>query len=343
MAENTQGSEDIIRLEGLRKEFKGSDGTPIVALRDIDLTIRKGDIFGIIGLSGAGKSTLVRCMNYLERPTAGRVIVDGQELGTLTQKQLLHARQQIGMIFQGFNLLSQRDAIGNVCYPMEIAGISRSQARQRAKELLHMVELDDRMGAYPSQMSGGQKQRVAIARALATNPKVLLCDEATSALDPTTTQSILQLLQHINRQLGVTIVVITHEMKVIQQICNRVAVIDQSHIVEMGEVQAIFRNPQSAIARRLIYPQGEAVACTGTQRALQLSFDGTAATEPVIARMVLECRVLANILYADTKTADGKLFGHMVLGLPEEEEAVQRMKAFLTHQGVAFEEVSLDA
>lgn len=342
MAAQTQTSDAIIRMEGMSKVFKGSDGTPIVALKEIDLTIHKGDIFGIIGLSGAGKSTLVRCMNYLERPTAGKVIVDGQELGTLTQKQLLRARQQIGMIFQGFNLLSQRDAIGNVCYPMEIAGISRSEARRRAKELLHMVELDDRMSAYPSQMSGGQKQRVAIARALATNPKVLLCDEATSALDPTTTQSILQLLQDINRQMGVTIVVITHEMKVIQQICNRVAVIDQSHIVEMGEVQDIFRHPQSSIARKLIYPQGEAVACTGTRRGLHLSFDGSTAAEPIIARMVLECRVLANILYADTKTADGKLFGHMVLGLPEEEDAVRRIEEFLTRQGIAFEEVSLD-
>ena len=250
---------DIIKIENLSKVFTGGDGQPIVALKDIDLTVRQGDIFGIIGLSGAGKSTLVRCVNFLERPTTGRVIVDGKDLATLSNKELLKARQQMGMIFQGFNLLSQRTALGNVCYPLEIAGVPRAKARSRAEELLTLVGLDDRMQAYPSQLSGGQKQRVAIARALATDPQVLLCDEATSALDPTTTQSILDLLKEINRQMGVTVLVITHEMKVIQEICNRVAVIDQSHIVEMGDVQEVFDNPRSEIARRLIRPTAAAL------------------------------------------------------------------------------------
>jgi len=250
---------DIIKIENLSKVFTGGDGQPIVALKDIDLTVRQGDIFGIIGLSGAGKSTLVRCVNFLERPTTGRVIVDGKDLATLSNKELLKARQQMGMIFQGFNLLSQRTALGNVCYPLEIAGVPRAKARSRADELLTLVGLEDRMQAYPSQLSGGQKQRVAIARALATDPQVLLCDEATSALDPTTTQSILDLLKEINRQMGVTVLVITHEMKVIQEICNRVAVIDQSHIVEMGDVQEVFDNPRSEIARRLICPTAAAL------------------------------------------------------------------------------------
>ena len=199
---DTQTSTEIIRIEGLSKIFHGATGE-IVALQDINLTVHKGEIFGIIGLSGAGKSTLVRCINYLELPTEGRVVVDGRDLSAMSRKELLAARQQMGMIFQGFNLLAQRDAIGNVCYPLEIAGVARNQARERAQELLELVGLKDRLHAYPSQMSGGQQQRVAIARALANNPKVLLCDEATSALDPTTTQSILDLLKQINEQLGV--------------------------------------------------------------------------------------------------------------------------------------------
>ena len=336
-----QTRKELIRIEQLGKTFHGSAGE-IVALRDIDLSVYAGEIFGIIGLSGAGKSTLVRCINYLEKPTTGRVIVDGQDLSAMSNKQLLATRQQIGMIFQGFNLLAQRDAIGNVCYPLEIAGVPRAAARARAEELLRLVGLDDRMHAYPSQMSGGQKQRVAIARALANNPKVLLCDEATSALDPTTTQAILDLLKDINQTLGVTVVVITHEMRVIEQICNRVAVIDQSHIVELGEVQEVFVHPQSAIARQLIFPQGQAVDCSGGTKGLRLVFDGTAAFEPVVAQMVLECRVLVNILYAHTKTVEGKTFGQMVLRLPEDPEAVERMKDYLTAHGIYCKEEPLN-
>ena len=236
------------------KVFHSANG-PIVALDGIDLTINDGEIFGIIGLSGAGKSTLVRCINLLERPTSGAVLVDGNDLMKLPQKELLRMRRSIGMIFQGFNLLEQRNVIGNVCYPLEIAGVPKHEAKKRAAELIEMVGLGDRIKSYPSQLSGGQKQRVAIARALATNPKYLLCDEATSALDPNTTKQILDLLKQINKQMGVTIIVITHEMKVIDSICDRVAVIDKSKIAEVGRVSDVFTNPQSDIAKELYSPE----------------------------------------------------------------------------------------
>ena len=243
--------DSIVRIRGLNKTFCGRAGE-VVALDGIDLDIRRGEIFGIIGLSGAGKSTLVRCINFLETPTAGSVTVDGQELGRLSKKQLLEARRSMGMIFQQFNLLQQRTALQNVCFPLEIAGAKKAEAEARARELLETVGLRDREDNYPSQLSGGQQQRVAIARALATSPKILLCDEATSALDPTTTRSILALLKEINQTLGITIIVITHEMAVIEEICQRVAIIDASHIVESGPVDQVFTRPQSAMAKQLI-------------------------------------------------------------------------------------------
>ncbi len=331
----------IIRIEKLSKVFQVSAG-PVVALQDIDLDIREGEIFGIIGLSGAGKSTLVRCINFLERPTEGRVIVNGKDLSTLSPKELLQARRQMGMIFQGFNLLSQRDAVGNVCYPLEIAGVPRSEARKRAEELLTLVGLQDRLHAYPSQLSGGQKQRVAIARALANDPKVLLCDEATSALDPTTTRSILELLQQINADLGVTVVIITHEMRVVEQICHRVAVIDQSHIVEMGDVHDVFVHPRSAIAKELVLPKGEAIPQSFGKRCLRLVFDGEPVEQPLVSQMVNECHALVNILYAHTKVIDGKRVGQMVLQLPEDENACERLTAFLREREIRFSEEDVE-
>ena len=223
----------IIEIRNLTKIFSGSGGE-VTALKNVNLSIRRGEIFGIIGLSGAGKSTLVRCINLLEQPTEGQIFIDGVELTTLSQKQLRQERQQIGMIFQSFNLLMQRSALQNVCFPLELVGTPREQAQKRAMELLDIVGLSDRAGAYPTQLSGGQKQRVAIARALASNPKVLLCDEATSALDPATTQSILELLRDINRDLSITVVLITHEMRVIQEICHRVAILAQSQVEKSG-------------------------------------------------------------------------------------------------------------
>lgn len=271
----------MIELINLSKTYSGKD-IEVEAIRNVNLSIDKGDIFGIIGLSGAGKSTLVRCINFLEKPTSGKVIFDGKDLSGLSEKQLLKERQSIGMIFQGFNLFSQRNALRNVCYPLEIAGVKKKEAKARAEELLKLVGLEGRENSYPSQLSGGQKQRVAIARALATNPKVLLCDEATSALDPNTTKSILGLLKEINRRLGVTIVIITHEMAVIEQICNRVAVIDNSEIVESGEVSEVFMNPKSKIARELILP-GKKSAENFSGRHLRLELpDGD---EAAVARL----------------------------------------------------------
>ena len=241
----------MIEIEHLSKTYSTSHGA-IDALEDVTLSVADGEIFGVIGLSGAGKSTLVRCINLLERPTSGVVRIDGVDLMALGRKQLLEQRRSIGMIFQSFNLLEQRTVVKNVRFPLEIAHWDRAEANDRSLELLELVGLADRADAYPSQLSGGQKQRVAIARALATKPKYLLCDEATSALDPTTTQSILALLKEINQTLGVTIVVITHEMRVVQQICDRVAVIDQSRIAEIGAVRELFAHPKSDIVRALL-------------------------------------------------------------------------------------------
>ncbi len=332
---------ELIRIEHLSKVFNGAAGR-IVALDDINLSIDSGDIFGIIGLSGAGKSTLVRCMNLLETPTEGSVIFDGRNLMQMSQKELLATRQSIGMIFQDFNLMAQRNAIRNVCYPMEVARVPRRDAEKRAKELLELVGLSDRMKSYPSQLSGGQKQRVAIARALAMNPKVLLCDEATSALDPNTTRQILDLLKKINQELGVTIVVITHEMKVIETICNRVAVLDQSHVVEEGMVRDVFIHPQSRIARQLIMPTQENPTAMSDSNCLRIVFDGYSAYEPVISNLALECRAAVNILFANTRVVDGKTIGQMLLQLPQDETTVLRVKQWLTDRNINFKEETLN-
>ena len=332
---------ELIRIEHLSKVFNGSAGR-IVALDDINLSIEKGDIFGIIGLSGAGKSTLVRCMNLLETPTEGRVIFDGKNLMDMPRKELLTTRQSIGMIFQDFNLMAQRNSIKNVCYPMEVAKVPKKDAEKRALELLELVGLSDRAKSYPSQLSGGQKQRVAIARALAMNPKVLLCDEATSALDPNTTRQILELLRRINRELGVTIVVITHEMKVIETICNRVAVLDQSHVVEEGPVREVFIHPQSKMARQLILPQQEGPVEFSDSNCLRIVFDGYSSYEPVISNLALECRAAVNILYANTRNVDGKAMGQMLLQLPQDETTVARVKQWLTDRKITYKEESFN-
>ena len=333
--------QDIIQIVALNKTFISKQNR-IVALDDIHLSIHKGEIFGIIGLSGAGKSTLVRCINYLEKPTEGTVIFDGKDLSALTSKELLKARQSMGMIFQQFNLLMQRNALQNICFPLEIAGVKKADALNRATELLEIVGLSDKANAYPAQLSGGQKQRVAIARALATNPKVLLCDEATSALDPTTTRSILSLLKEINQKLGITIVVITHEMSVIEEICQRVAIIDKSHIAEIGDVETIFLQPKSEIARRMIFPNAKQPDHFHGARCLRIVFDGNSSYEPVIANMVLECGSAVNILFADTKNIDGNAFGQMLIQLPENEQAVNRMLSYLLMRNIHFEEELTD-
>ncbi|MDO4982532.1 MAG: ATP-binding cassette domain-containing protein [Eubacteriales bacterium] len=328
----------MIELKHLGKVYKTSE-KEIVAIDDINLTIEDGEIFGIIGLSGAGKSTLVRCINLLEMPTSGEVIIDGQSLTKLPNRELLKMRQSIGMIFQGFNLLEQRNVIKNVCFPLEIAGVDKKTAEARAKELIKLVGLEDREKSYPSQLSGGQKQRVAIARALATKPKYLLCDEATSALDPNTTRQILDLLKEINEKLGVTIIVITHEMKVIDRICDSVAVIDSSHIAEVGKVAEVFTSPKSKIARDLIIPKDSTAISTEGGRRIRLTFDGYEKTnEPLIARMVMECGAPVNILFADTRIYEGVLHGHMVIELPNEEKEAEKIITWLTHSAVSWKE-----
>ena len=328
----------MIEIRNLAKTYHGAEGD-FTAVKNINLTINDGDIFGIIGLSGAGKSTLVRCINLLEVPTEGDVLVDGRSMLSLSRRELLAARQKIGMIFQGFNLLAQRTALGNITYPLEIAGVRKPQAKQRARELLELVGLADKERAYPSQLSGGQKQRVAIARALATEPSVLLCDEATSALDPTTTAQILDLLREINQRLGVTIVVITHEMRVIEKICNRVAVIDASEIAEEGLVSEVFLRPKSAIARKLIMPQGgEGIESVLGSRCIRVTFDGSDTAEPVISKMTMECRAAVNIVFANTRSLGGKAYGQMVLQLPADESAQARVLDYMQRTGLEFSE-----
>ena len=328
----------MIEIRHLNKTYRTAD-KDIVALEDINLTINDGEIFGIIGLSGAGKSTLVRCINLLEQPSAGEVIVDGESITALPRKELLKLRRSIGMIFQGFNLLEQRSVLRNVCFPLEIAGVKKKEAKERAMELLSLVGLADRAEAYPSQLSGGQKQRVAIARALATKPKYLLCDEATSALDPTTTRAILELLREINESLGVTIVVITHEMKVIDQICDRVAVIDRSRIAEEGRVSEVFTNPRSQIARDLIIPRERTVLETEGGRRLRLSFDGETTAGPHIAEMILACQAPVSILQASTKELDSVIYGYTIIELPKDEHQAEKILLWLQNSGIRWKEV----
>lgn len=328
----------MIELKHLGKTYRTAD-QEIVALDDINLTIHDGEIFGIIGLSGAGKSTLVRCINLLEVPTSGEVLVDGKGLTALSRSELLKLRQSIGMIFQGFNLLEQRTVLRNVCFPLEIAGVRKQDAKKRARELLDLVGLSDRENSYPSQLSGGQKQRVAIARALATNPKYILCDEATSALDPNTTRAILDLLRKINEELGVTIVVITHEMKVVDHICDRVAVIDRSHIAEEGKVSDVFTNPRSEIARNLIFPRERTVLETQGGKRLRLSFDGQTTCGPHIAEMVLACQAPVSILMANTKELDGVIYGYTIIELPTDVHQADKIVAWLKNSGISFSEV----
>lgn len=329
----------MIELRNLSKSFQTKNGE-VHAIRDINLEIGSGDIFGIIGLSGAGKSTLVRCINFLEKPTGGQVLLEGKSLGDLSHRELLKARQSMGMIFQQFNLLMQRNALQNVCFPLELTGMKKAEARARGMELLELVGLSERAKAYPSQLSGGQKQRVAIARALATNPKVLLCDEATSALDPTTTRSILELLKEINQKLGVTIIIITHEMAVIEEVCQKVAIIHESVIAETGTVAEVFSNPKTEITRELIYADGisrEHFPQSG--KMIRIVFDGLSSFQPVIGQMVLESQSPVNILFADTRNMDGKAVGQIVIQLPEEELTQKRMIRYLEENSVTFEEV----
>ena len=321
----------MIEIQNLSKTFTTSDGT-VEALKNINLTIPDGEIYGIIGMSGAGKSTLVRSINLLERPTEGRILIDGVDLAALPDAKLREKRRDITMIFQGFNLLMQRNCQKNVCFPMELAGVKHSEAMRRAAELLELVGLGDKRKAYPAQLSGGQQQRVAIARALATHPKILLCDEATSALDPQTTQSILTLIRDIHDKLGITVIVITHQMSVVEQICTRVAILDNGGVAEEGEVNKVFASPQSKAAKRLVYPDGyeQSVAHFDEGGVLRVVFNGAKATmAPMIAQMAIDCGIAASILTASTKSIGDKAYGNMILGIPGGADALARAMQYL--------------
>lgn len=334
----------MIEIKNLSKTFRTADGT-VEALKDVSLSIPDGDIFGIIGMSGAGKSTLVRCINMLERPSSGTVEIDGCDLGTLSEAELRNIRRNITMIFQSFNLLMQRNCLKNVCFPLELTGMSKADAKKRALELLETVGLKDKAKAYPAQLSGGQQQRVAIARALATNPRVLLCDQATSALDPTTTNSILELIRSINDKLGITVIIITHQMSVVESICRHVAILENGQVAEQGEVAEVFTHPKSGAARHLVFPEGgESVLVEKSfpGRFIRVVFNGAEATgKPLIAKMAVEKGIEASILYASTRSINGKAYGTMLLGIAGDDIRIRQAVDYLTETpDVAAEEVS---
>ena len=341
----------IIQIEHVSKTFQTKDGT-IDALKDVSLNIEAGDIYGIIGMSGAGKSTLVRCINHIEVPTSGTVVVQDKELGGLSDKELRKQREHIGMIFQHFNLLMQKSVLDNVCFPLFIQGKSKAEARKKAYELLEIVGLRDRAKAYPSQLSGGQKQRVAIARALASDPQILLCDEATSALDPQTTSSILALLKDINQRFNITIVIITHQMSVVREICSHVAIVKGGEVAEQGTVEDIFTHPQTAVARELLKNDvgddgeekrgttagGKEIIKSGEK--IRIVFSENSAFEPVIANLILNFNEPVNILKADTKNVGGVAKGEMVLEFAPDCTKNKEMKQYLLDRGLEIEEVS---
>ncbi len=336
----------MIEIVNLTKTFNTKDGD-VHALKNVNISIETGDIYGMIGMSGAGKSTLVRCINMLERPTEGTVIIDGVDMATLSPKQLREKRRDITMIFQGFNLLMQRTCLKNICFPMELMGVKKADAVKRARELLETVGLPDKENAYPSQLSGGQQQRIAIARALATNPKVLLCDEATSALDPKTTHAILELIKDINRKLGITVIVITHQMSVVEEICNNVAILDNGEVVEKGSVSEIFSSPSTDAARRLVFPEGfdeKKMEIYSDEPKIRVVFNGAnAANSPLIARMAVEKGIYANILAASTKTIGSKAYGSMLLGISGGEEKLREAISYLAEiEDITAEEVKND-
>ncbi len=343
----------MIELRNIVKTFNSKDST-VHAVNDISLSIYDGDIFGIIGLSGAGKSTLIRTINLLERPTSGDVVIDGTSLMDLSEVELRNVRKSIGMIFQHFNLFQSRTVFGNIAFPLKGSGMSRSEIKERVNELIKLVELDGKEKAYPSQLSGGQQQRVAIARALANNPKILLCDEATSALDPQTTRSILSLLKKINEDTNITVVIITHQMSVISQICNRVAVIAKGVVVEEGKVSEIFAHPKAKATKELILHEdayGEnqqdqlkeaQQEILKTNRIIRIVFSENSSFEPVIANCVLEAGVPVNILRANTRDVGGVAKGEMLLGLPEDEGIANKIIEYLKRKNLEVEEVTND-
>ena len=336
-----------ILIQDVSKTFETKDGS-VQALKHVSLSIETGDIYGIIGMSGAGKSTLVRCMNFLEVPSEGKVLIDGKSLSEFSPKELRKEREKIGMIFQHFNLLMQKNVLENVCFPLYIQGKKKAEARAKALELLEIVGLADRAKAYPAQLSGGQKQRVAIARALASDPQILLCDESTSALDPQTTSSILELLQDINQKFGITIVIITHQMSVVREICTHVAIMKDGEVKEQGLVEEIFSHPKSQVAKELISKDSgndvESKKLTQSEiqdgEIVRIVFSENSAFEPVIANLILTFHEPVNILKANTKNVGGVAKGEMILQFMSDSTNVPEMKKFLTERGLEIGEAN---
>ena len=330
----------MIKISNLTKKYNND----VVALNGVTLSVDKGDIYGIIGLSGAGKSTLVRCINLLEQPTSGTIEIDGVDLTKLSKKDLRVKRKEISMIFQNFNLLQQKNVLQNVLFPLQISNNDKQYSLEKAKDLLKMVDLSDKLDSYPSQLSGGQKQRVAIARALACNPKVLLCDEPTSALDPQTTASILQLLKTINQKLNITIIMITHQMSVVEKICNKVAILSEGKVAESGQVNEVFSNPKSLAAKKLVFPEGfdDILSISSSKKMIRIVFDGQKVTEkPIIALMSQQTGVLASISYASTKSIGGKLYGSMILTVDDTSQ-LTKVLDYLNSNGLIAREVNLN-
>lgn len=332
----------MIKVSHLSKTFKTDNGD-VDALRDVSFEVKQGEIFGIIGLSGAGKSTLVRCLNLLERPSEGEVIINDKNLLSLTDVELRSQRKEIAMIFQSFNLLMQANVIDNVCFPMEINGVEKKIARKKAIEYLKVVGLEEKAKAYPAQLSGGQKQRVAIARALASAPKIMLCDEATSALDPETTKSILNLIKQINKEYGITCIVITHEMAVIQEICSRCVVLENGKLVEENSVEELFRNPKTNAAKRLIFNSTNKVEQMSDGKIIRIAFEEANTGEPVIANLILEFKTPVNILESNISSINGVSRGQMMVQLPDDEKLADKMiKHLKKNKSIVISEVNTD-
>lgn len=339
-----------IQIEDVSKTYTAKTGT-VEALKHVSLSIESGDIYGIIGMSGAGKSTLVRCMNFLETPTSGRVKIRGTALDTLSGRELRIQRQKIGMIFQQFNLLMQKNVLENICFPLYIQGKKKAEAKKRAQELLELVGMKEKARAYPAQLSGGQKQRVAIARALASDPEILLCDEATSALDPQTTASILELLKEINEKFGITIVLITHQMAVVREICSHVAIMKAGEVVETGAVEEVFAHPQAETTKELLRRDNGSESdekLLNVEKSIQhgevirIIFSANSAFEPVISNLVLTFQEPVNILKAATKNVGGIAKGEMLLAFKENSQQKEAMKAYIRACGVEIEEAITD-
>ena len=339
----------MIELKNISKTYNTQTGS-VEAVKDVTLNINDGDIFGIIGFSGAGKSTLVRCINLLERPTSGQVLIDGKDITKFTSKELRAARKKIGMIFQHFNLMPSRTVLDNVTYALKGSGISGSEMREKALKLLELVEIADKAAMYPSNLSGGQKQRVAIARALANDPKILLCDEATSALDPQTTKQILALLKSLNESLGITIVLITHEMAAVKEICNKTAVMDKGSVIEQNDTFSVFADPQNALTKdfiattsnlkkinALLEENPEAVPLNTDDIVVKLTYTERSVSEPLISAVTQKFGVLLNIVFADVDIVQGAPIGGTVAVISGEREKITEAVKYLIEKNVAVE------